>query len=133
MFLCKSCLPGESLKTLCANFLLSACAMMEAGSLGSVLIPALFVGRRGVPPGDFAIFTVRNFTLPISRRTSDIFEWPGVVKRSVDCTWEGPGIVVDDKMAPPECEGVDAIGSEPISICRKEYQPWFTTAFCRGM
>lgn len=60
--------------------------MMEAGSFGSASLPPLFLGRRGVPPGDFAAFTVRNLTLPMSRSMSAMSGRPaGVDKNSADC------------------------------------------------
>ncbi len=71
-------IPGESRNTLLLNFLLRARAIIEAGSLGSAIDPILLVGRRGVPPGDRAVFTVRNFTLPIPWSISDMSGRPGV-------------------------------------------------------
>lgn len=96
---------------------------MEAGSLGSAARPPLLVGRRGVPPGDLAMLTVRNFTLPIPRTISAISGGPvpaaAVVRNSVD--WGllgplGPGVCTEDCMGPSDPKGVDDRVVEPWRI-----------------
>lgn len=109
--------PGESLNTLCENFLLSACAMMDAGSLGSASRPPLFFGRRGVPPGDLAAWTVLSLMLPMSRSISPMPGCAGVARLSDELGWEGapplgPGVGCMEG-GPPGAEGVDETALEP--------------------
>lgn len=102
--------PGESLNTLCENFLLSACAMMDAGSLGSASRPPLFFGRRGVPPGDLAAWTVLSLMLPMSRSMSPMAGCAGVARLSDEFEGAplGPGM-----KGPPGAEGVDETALDP--------------------
>ena len=88
--------------------------MIDAGSLGSAARPPLFVGRKGVPPGDLAAFTVRSFTLPMSRSMSDMSGRPaGVARNSSD--WEallGAGVRTEDCVGPS-----GTVSLEPRRTC----------------
>lgn len=95
--------------------------MIDAGSLGSDPRAPLLVGLRGVPPGDLAACTVRNFTLPMSLSMLPMSGGPGVARRvSADCRGLGalgPGVCREGGMGPSVTEGVDVVVLE---------EPWNT-------
>ncbi len=105
---------------------------MAAGSLGSVteLLPPLFLGRRGVPPGDLAMLaTARSLTLPMSCNMSPVSGGlPAGVARWVATDWVAPrppGTWEEGWICPPSPSpvvlplGVDVTTPEFATRCTK--------------